>query len=273
MKNLLFTAIVVLVAINLYAQDLKPVKVTTMEGIFYGYENSSGVRVIPAKYTVAKEFVNGFAVVQNSTKLYAYIDSTGNEITEYKYSKAENFINGFAEVSIGYNKDGFINEQGKEICPLEYTIVHDFQNGFAVVEKPFGEGYQRGLKKGVINSEGKLIIPCENYEITVLINCIIVIPKIDYKDLYNFDGKIIIEKAKYLKPVFEGAEYFSYIENGKYAIKDINGTQIYKPLFYKISSFQYNDNQYGRLYFDSETFFYIDKEMKCVEFEDVVCPE
>ena len=85
----------------------------------YGFINTAGEVVIPAKYYLAKDFSDGLAVVEEwssaSNKAFCgYIDKTGTVVIPIEYSSCTSFKNGVAEVRQG-DDSFYINKQGKQV--------------------------------------------------------------------------------------------------------------------------------------------------------------
>ncbi len=108
----------------------------------YGYYTTEGQEVIAPKYSYAKPFSEGMAVVNNTQ----YIDKTGNLRIDLKkkYPEIEianRFSEGFAVVK---NKKGFryINKNGNYAFTLIADYASSFNEGYAVIgyrDTPQGE--------------------------------------------------------------------------------------------------------------------------------------
>lgn len=133
MKTTITVLMMCLMTIALSAQNL-----TAFESIAkWGYKNSSGKVVIPAKYDYAEDFSEGFAAVglQNlgGRITMGFINTVGKAITPMKYEYVEKFSEGLALVKLN-DKYGFIDKTGKEFIPLKYDSAESFENGKALVE-------------------------------------------------------------------------------------------------------------------------------------------
>ena len=145
---------------------------------------------------------------------------------------------------------GIINNKGDVILPLEYIYVRHFDNGFGIIQgqdsllgftdktgkviKPEYEnvenfnGWKNALvskhnKFGVINSDGKLIVPIE-YDFIDLENerrGICIIKKGEKYGLMNSKGVFI--KAEYEWAERIGDEYFILKKNGKLGLAGKKG--------------------------------------------------
>ena len=79
----------------------------------YGYKDSSGKLVIPAKFNWARPFGEGLAGVQIGEK-YGFINKNGKLVIPAKFDDVSEFSEGLAGANIG-NKCGYINKTGKFI--------------------------------------------------------------------------------------------------------------------------------------------------------------
>lgn len=121
------------------------------EGGKYGFVNLDGEMVIPYLYDSAGTFSNGLVKVKKAD-LWGFIDMTGRTISDFVYYDAEDFKYGHAVVIIQrYNEKG------------EYLL------------------------KGVINNNGKEIIPCQYSDIILCPNYIIVKSQSKY-GAFNYSG-------------------------------------------------------------------------------------
>lgn len=152
---------------------------------------------------------------------YGFIDKDGKEIIPFIYDEASNFINGLALVSKN-GKKGYINKDGKEVIPFIYKFAVPFYSNIALVSKDANKCYyidksgktiasfafahddiiaitKEGLivwkddKKGFVNNEGKLILPCI-YDNISLGYCddLLCVQKDNDFGYYNTTGKEIV---------------------------------------------------------------------------------
>jgi hypothetical protein len=56
-------------------------------------------------------------------------------------------------------------------------------------------------------------------------------------------------------------------------VLNFEGKELLKPTFWGVEALQFNEGKLGKVYFDENTFFYVDKNCNCVEFDNVKCPE
>ena len=123
----------------------------------YGFKNSSGQIIIPAKYSRysgssknSPNFSEGMlSVVQN--RKYGFINEEGIEIIPPIYRRALSFSEGLAAVRRGTDSWGYIDKSGKEIISSGYDEYGRPANGFVQVK--------RDNQEGVIDNYGREIIP------------------------------------------------------------------------------------------------------------------
>ena len=107
----------------------------------FGYVDTNGKIVIPAKYTVAHDFSEGLAMVVLNGKV-CYIDRTGKVAidTGYTYNydayswasgRDCSFNNGIASVANDSGLWGAIDTKGRVVIPCKYESPLNFVNGWA----------------------------------------------------------------------------------------------------------------------------------------------
>ena len=121
----------------------------------WGYINNTGQVVIEPEYDNAKDFCDGYAVVEKNNKV-GIIDKNGRLVIPYKYDELwanSTHPNGLAICNIG-KKRVLIDMTGKELIPGYYESISLGMNGstdLIAVEK---DG-----KYGWINKNNETIIP------------------------------------------------------------------------------------------------------------------
>lgn len=163
-----------------YSQELIPIQIDSL----WGFCSNNKEIIIPAIYKKVNPFIYGYAHVKKDS-VWSIINKK-NETVFKQYQKVDDFHEGIAKVYIN-STTGFIDKEGKELFPLEPNI--DFsairwerlwykENGkFGLMDIkgakltiPKYDSYitygERGFyvvtlnnKKGVINENGKEIIP------------------------------------------------------------------------------------------------------------------
>jgi hypothetical protein len=142
-----------------------PVFGVNVESFKYGYMNTLGEEVIPARFDGANRFFDGLAAVKRfiSTQQvtnpvtglrsreakWAFIDITGEYITDYRFDMVRDFHNGMAAVAVndgdGRLRWGFINTAGELVVPMVHAWAGDFHEGFAVVNRDADIFYHRPI--------------------------------------------------------------------------------------------------------------------------------
>ncbi len=149
----------------------------------FGFIDSSGKIVIPARFFWASEFSDGRSAILVCRK-YGYIDEEGTIVIAPQYDAAGKFSEDRAPVKIG-QQFGSIDKTGRVVIPAKFDSVFDFSEGHAgavvrgrkgiigkmgewVVEPRFDEllGLSEGLSAarlgshwGFINVKGGTVIP------------------------------------------------------------------------------------------------------------------
>lgn len=126
------------------------------DGLFGYINKKTGTVELPYKYTYAKDFSEGLAVVsfQYNGGKYYYIDPKGNLAFPFSYEEARSFKEGMARVMLN-NKYGFINKQGELVIPYQYDYANSFSEGLVSVRKDLN-----GVRKyGFIDKAGQVVIP------------------------------------------------------------------------------------------------------------------
>lgn len=152
-----------LVASAAFGQDLKPVKDKSTK--LFGYQDKSKNWVVPPAYFSAKNFKDGLAEVTvkpGKTKLHGIIDATGREVippvcNSVSVNKKEKLIFAERETEAGLGwLWGVYDYEGNEIWAPQFASAPVFYDGRGIARSA-----ENGLK-GVIDVEGKLLVPFEN---------------------------------------------------------------------------------------------------------------
>lgn len=221
----------------------------------FGYINTSGKVVIPAKYDWASEFNNGLAGVVVNDK-WGMIDKTGKLVIQPQFdSLAEEFVDGLAMVVVG-DKYGFINEKGQLAIEAKYDDAFPFGDGFAPVSDSDGyyfidttgkqafEGeyvYARnfidgmasvmvGDKWGFIDNTGKQVVAPKYDSVYAFTDGLAPVLVGDYWGFIDKTGKEVV-KPQY-EDVFTFSEgYAAVMVNGKWGFIDKTGKVAIKPVY------------------------------------------
>jgi hypothetical protein len=130
----------------------------------WGFINTSGEKVIPAKYDAAQGYHEGFAAVGFDTdqtrydclhcdanRRWGFIDITGKLVIAAQFDSVDRFSEGLAAVQNAKLKWGYIDRSGHLVIPFQFENAAAFSEGLAVV----GEG----KKFGFINRTGGYVVP------------------------------------------------------------------------------------------------------------------
>jgi len=219
---------------------LLPVKL----GKKIGYINLSGKVVIPPQFDGGELFYDGLAVVEQNNK-YGYIDKTGRLIIPAIFDAAVHFEKGFARIGIKdttknspedwpyFNSRpdliwGLINITGEYILKPKYKFN---DNGILT----FIENHLMGL----INIDGKIIIPATYDNISFIGNGLYSVLKNDRLGLIDTLGNTITPLT------YEEIDYFNddlaaVKINGKWGFIDKTGKMVINPIYRETHGFYLN---------------------------------
>lgn len=219
----------------------------------YGFINGKGELAIPMQYNLVSEFNNGYAVAKQNGK-FGCINTSGQAAIPFEYDGIDTPTNGLVRAKKGRGRSGkwgIINMQNNVIAPFEYTVIGAIKDGEAVARK--------GPKLGVINTEGKVVVPIaiEADYLAPFNNGIAEIgmermveniagrPEIryKYKGYVNRDGVIIVppkyEFIYHFDSVWQaGIGVAKVVIDNKVGYLDPKGTVIVPPAYTKIEGFE-----------------------------------
>jgi hypothetical protein len=183
---------------------------------FYGVIDSSGKYLLEPKYQMIRGqsfFDNRIAVRARGNDKFHYVDMKGNKVTKAKFTYVSWFSEGKAFVKENYGELGyFIDTMGNKIFD-SYQYGGLFKSGLAVVQK---DG-----KYGIIDTEGKYIVPPKYDELSSFFQCgfIISIKREGNKYLYGLIGLNgnEITKLKYSRILIDDGDciYPELYKNGE----------------------------------------------------------
>ncbi len=121
-----------------------------------GLIDKSGRFIFPVIYDSISEIDPDWYLVSKNDK-YGYINQKREILIPFKFDNAFGFYNGVARVFVEEGI-GYIDRQGDYIIePRLYTAASDFEYGLATVSE--GERFTSNWKKGLIDKEGRLLLP------------------------------------------------------------------------------------------------------------------
>lgn len=242
--------------------SLYPIHVEKDGHILYGYIEGTGSVVINPKYTTARYFSDGLAVV-NQDASFLVINTKGKVIL-----KTENYLNDFHNGLARFNdsktyKSGYINTEGKIVIKATYDFAGNFGKDNTAIVSKSGKFYR-------INSKGKVLksysLTNKNYyyDITDDGYAIYTNTKTYLMGVKDLNGKTIL-KSNYSQITYLGNGLFGvkkklsntegYLTSIKpSAIFDKNGKQLTPYKLYDLSI--YNNNYAS--YTDSNYTYLID---------------
>jgi len=140
-----------------FVRDFRSGRALVKSGADYAFVNHAGKRVIELGRRSATDFSEGLCVVRDSSGKYGYIDTLGRMVIPARYVVAGSFSEGRAYVQFKYGEEyGFIDRSGELVIPLAYENIKAFHNGRAAVEIRASDGTSR---QGFIDRKGKMVIP------------------------------------------------------------------------------------------------------------------
>lgn len=242
----------------------------------WGYINSHGTFVIPAKFQSAGDFEkNGLAIIETNS-LQGLINKKGEIVLQPTFDYITAFSEGFA---IGNNssKCKIINDKGAVVFSSDYSIGN-FTNGFATISKEMGtSGYNYGYigknLKIVVDpiykyaenfSDNKALVKISDTQYGVIDNNFKIISTLNYTNMrslsedmipfmdkstnkygyVNTEGKIILPAT--FMDAFSFKDGFAIVNlsdktyYSKAGVIDKNGNYVINPLY---SSIEYLGNK------------------------------
>jgi hypothetical protein len=158
----------------------------------YGFYGRNGEVVIPAQFSTAFDFKDGYAKVKRDGK-FGYIDTTGKAVIPFSYDKLMSYGEGKVAAQVD-GKWGFLDMNNVMVIPAVYDSTQPFGEGLAPVLRdslyweyidakgkvvigkdkkleaawPFSEGLAHGMRKGMwgfYDKKGKDVIPFRYYNV------------------------------------------------------------------------------------------------------------
>lgn len=292
------TEIIPPIYLQIVKQSLDEDKFTAQKGDFLGVIDTSHKTIIPFEYNYISDYVEGRAFVSKKDK-FAVIDEKGKLLTQFLYEDFLEFNDGVAGISIN-GKAGYIDKNGKTILPAKFDEGEPCVGKFIVVYSKKWDSYgyevvtynlsgkeiQRqdvgsyGKYALVFNTDGKLIYRGESDEKIVVLPTKNTFLARYYKagnsryTIVNYKGEILNQFYEYPEIKDNWIEV-SFYDAGKErrGILDFNGKVLLPTNFKFISGCKYDNNTLARVEFFDGQYFFINKDGKCVEFDNQICPE
>lgn len=212
----------VLSSVRVFAQtDTIKQIVPYKQGVLWGLKNKvTGTIVVAARYDSIKSFSDSISQVWMKGKT-GFINIIGKEIIPCSFTKIspDKIFTDLMQVSTD-SIYGVYSLSGKEIAACRYSEITINKNGIII---------KTNEKKGVINRNGKMIIPCEYDAIFDFYDSLALVKKNSKYGFVSLNGgevipceydKIFWNKKKY--NYFPGGKALAQ-KNGKFGIIDRNG--------------------------------------------------
>ncbi len=227
----------------------------------WGAINEKGKTVLPFEYDqiIAEPnpgIFNGMFEVKKDGKV-GFVDKKGEVVIPCEYEERgflSNFDNGFSFKKNG--KSGVVDYEGNIVWPFEFDAIFDASDKLVCCEingkigvmnkdgKWISEQLTRygfpmniygntvevfeGNKAGLIDSKGKMVLPCEYDHIEGEEKGLLSSFKSDTElrySLYNKDGEVLAQYAGGI-PQIINEKFVQTIKSGAFGIKDTNGKEI-----------------------------------------------
>ena len=224
--------------LKVYGSDNQPIKI--IQNDKYGYIDSYGEKVVNPKYIYAEDFVNGYAIVRNSSNLPLIINKGGKEVvpsgTYFSIYRADKNIICSKATKAGL-KYGVLDPNLREIIPFNYDSINYLGNIYSFVNEN---------TVGIINSNGKEIF---TYKLTNNDSKVIKVNKSNVSDGVIPYGVVTVNKTSQIVNLETGKSSYSPTLN-KIVAEDNN-------VFYEItknSSKKYMYVQDDKVLVESESY-------------------
>lgn len=196
----------------------------------WGYMNTEGKLIVPAKFDKAQEFNGGYGVAEKDDKFYIISkDGSENQVDISGLEDLRKFSEGLAPYRAN-GKWGFINTKGEVAIEAKYRTVGYMSDGFSWVKNEEGQ-------VGFINSNGDLKIGFEYTAAKDFTDGVAQIRKGDNWVYLKEDGTTMTPPVADTYGKFsEGMAYFK--TDGKVGFIDKEGKPVIKQQFDAVRDFQ-----------------------------------
>ena len=135
----------------------------------YGYVDVKGNVAISPRFSVARPFSGGVAVVSYNNVNFGLVDRNGGEVSSFRYKRIGRFNDGLAPFNTdlyGMNfqgmepRCGYIDTEGREVIPAKWDDAAEFSEMRAAVMR-FGTNAEDfyDARWGYIATNGQLVVP------------------------------------------------------------------------------------------------------------------
>gem|GEM_PF-883963 len=217
-----------------------------LEGKF-GVVNNWNKAIIPAIYDNIKDGKLGYLAYEAKGG-YGLMDSLGQHITQPLYEKVEKGAHGWIKV-FAEGRWGLRTLKDKEVLGTVLLGVPYLGPSFAVI--------QRGMTKGVINTQGESIVPTRYENIRVVKDSVFIVRDKRIFKWYDLKGRILrtLELTGF-DPTSK--ELVQKVQKGKsWGVIDLYGKWVVPPKYEKIALFGQvakakQNGEWKYFYFDAE---------------------
>lgn len=140
----------------------------------YGYVDVKGNVAITPRFSVARPYSYGVAVVSYNNVNFGLVDRNGNEISSFRYKRIGDFHDGLAPFNTdlyGLNfqgmepRCGYLDTEGREAIPARWDDASEFSEMRAAVMR-FGTNPDDfyDARWGYIATNGQLVVPFKYHE-------------------------------------------------------------------------------------------------------------
>jgi hypothetical protein len=210
----------------------------------WGMIDKTGKIVIQPSYdSIGEQFADGLMLVAKGEK-WGFINKAGELVIEAKYESASSFGSGIAPVVLD-GKPFYIDTTGKQVFEANYDTIYNFLEGYAIYNEGDYWGYIDATGKEIVAPKYDLAYPFQNGLAPVL--------KGDLWGFIDTTGKEVI------KPQYEDVYSFNeglaaFMQDGLWGFLDKNGKVIVKPKYDEVYS-EFNEGLalVGRYINDEDT--------------------
>lgn len=198
--------------------------------------------------TYGQSLSDDYVPVQNEKGKWGYQTSSGTKVIDFKYDAAEPFSEGRAKVRKG-NKYGIINPEGKFVLPIQFDDITEWAESTYRVAKggKWKDGVLSNEKYGLADVSGKIVVKPEYEELAMLTGGVAAARKgkkygfisdrlqwvvpVEYEAVGSFNEQGLVWVNKGCK--LDGAT----VNGGKYGVFDSKGNNIVPVKYSSLGTF------------------------------------
>lgn len=198
--------------------------------------------------TYGQSLSDDYVPVQNEKGKWGYQTSSGTKVIDFKYDAAEPFSEGRAKVRKG-NKYGIINPEGKFVLPIQFDDITEWAESTYRVAKggKWKDGVLSNEKYGLADVSGTIVVKPEYEELAMLTGGVAAARKgkkygfisdrlqwvvpVEYEAVGSFNEQGLVWVNKGCK--LDGAT----VNGGKYGVFDSKGNNIVPVKYTTLGTF------------------------------------